>query len=533
MRLLIRQTIPAMVQSWPHAAAIAGGVFFLLGLLFLLTLDRTDLVHSHEARAAQHAHMMLHHHRWGLPTLCDGRVELQKPPLYYWLVAATSVITSGEVTVWSTRLPAPISGMLAVAAVAAFLLLRRRPTAAIVAAIVLATAIHFTATCRIARIDVPLTAATTAAILAWHQAIATPPQAIRRRVWLLVCGLAAGAAILLKGPVGLALIVVACGVWLLTERTPIAWGDGLVPGVVAAAVGLPWFIWADRATDGELFRVFILHHNLARFAGTSPLLATHPWWYYLPRYSVDFLPWTPLAVVLIGWAVRRRQWSSDPQLRLGVVSFAAMFVLLSTAQFKRADYLLPAYPFAAMAVGCAAERWWQQAPDRRRRRWGELAFHGHWLVAVGGWLVFVGLVEPQQHEVPSAAAFARQVRELAPPPQRVILFRMESHLLSWHVGPPQETLIEWGELQQRLDTAASGLPQCVVMPQEYVHAARSIISNYEWRELARWSPYARERAFSRFVLLEVRRLGSDVGGSVGCKASINNHPPTGGVNCLS
>ena len=57
------------------------------GCLFFWGLGDRDLNASHEARAAQNAQMVLTGGHWLLPRLYDGHLELQKPPLYYWLVA--------------------------------------------------------------------------------------------------------------------------------------------------------------------------------------------------------------------------------------------------------------------------------------------------------------------------------------------------------------------------------------------------------------------------------------------------------------
>ena len=50
-----------------------------------------------------------------------------------------------------------------------------------------------------------------------------------------------------------------------------------------------------------------------------------------------------------------------------------IFAVLSAAQFKRADYLLPLYPGVAIALGSAADRWLASRTDPRtvrRTRWG-------------------------------------------------------------------------------------------------------------------------------------------------------------------
>src|SRR5438094_8663458 len=73
----------------PILVAILSGSIGLAALtsplIFYRLADR-DLWSSHEARAAQDAQTILDD-SLGLPRLFDGRLELQKPPLYYWLVA--------------------------------------------------------------------------------------------------------------------------------------------------------------------------------------------------------------------------------------------------------------------------------------------------------------------------------------------------------------------------------------------------------------------------------------------------------------
>ena len=67
------------------------------GYLFFCGLGDRDLLSSHEARAAQNGQMILDEGCWGLPRLFDGHLELQKPPLYYWLVALLGKLAGGQV----------------------------------------------------------------------------------------------------------------------------------------------------------------------------------------------------------------------------------------------------------------------------------------------------------------------------------------------------------------------------------------------------------------------------------------------------
>ncbi len=132
----------------------------LCGSLFFRELGSRELWASHEARAAQNARRMLDDGSWLVPRLYDDQVELQKPAGYYWLVAATGW-ARGEVDAVAVRLPAAVAGALTVLMVWGFLRRRGRPVAAFVAAAGLASAVHFTGTARIGRIDVPLACSVT------------------------------------------------------------------------------------------------------------------------------------------------------------------------------------------------------------------------------------------------------------------------------------------------------------------------------------------------------------------------------------
>ena len=580
-----------------HRLLLALGVV----LLFTAGLGTRELVSSHEARAAQNAQRMLDTGEWGLPVLFDGRIDLQKPPGYYWLVAAAGWANGGVVTEFTARLPAALAGLLTVALVYGWLRREGRPVAATVAALTLATAGHFTAISRTARIDVPLTCAVACALVAFYRGVrgrspeppnppgppslrgkgGVEPTDLPRAVsgsassredglrghplppwgrglgggvdharvpdtsdrarsleppnppgppslrgkggdeptdlpvpnpsftvseeapqrkhpspfgggagggvdhartpdtsdgyrWFLLAALAAAAGVLLKGPVALALVGPAAVAWLVVKPR----GGGLpVPAAllgvaVVLALAAPWFLWANGATGGEFVRVFFWHHNVERFAGTSPTLASHPAWYYLPRFAADFLPWTPALALLTWWAVRAGAWRTDPLFRFGVVWCVTMFAVLSAAQFKRADYLLPLYPGAAVVLGCAAERWLASRPNPRTVRRAGWAFA---LVVAGvvvAWGVMTTIVEPAEEAREGKRAFAEFIRSQAPAPEPVLIFRAESHLLSFHLGVPQANRVEWHDLAAFL---AEPGPRFVVMPPEYVYPAGEIV----------------------------------------------------------
>jgi 4-amino-4-deoxy-L-arabinose transferase-like glycosyltransferase len=476
----------------------------LIGFLFFFRLGHRDLYSSHEARAAQNAQRMLDSGDWGLPVLFDGRVDLQKPPGYYWAVAAIGWLNGGRVTEWVVRFPSALAGFVCCLAVFAFLRQEGRRIAAIAAMIVLATANHYVGITRTARIDIPLACAVTVSLLAFYRGCRAAPG--RSLAWHLLAAIAAAIALLLKGPVGAALIGPAAFAWLIVERLvapgsvrpriPLA--SWLLIPLVVLALSAPWYVWANGATQGELVRVFFWHHTIDRYTGASPLLASHPWWYYVPRFCTDFLPWTPLLNCLTVWFLRTGRWNGDPIFRFGLISFAVIVGVLSTAHFKRADYLLPAFPFASMAVGAAAESWLASRRLAATARLGQWIFGGLIGVAVVCWLVMMVVVEPAEQTKEEKRAFAAMIRSAAPAPTMILQFRMESHLLSYHLGQPLYTFVEWSELNEQL--AAPG-PHYVVMSAEYVYTANEVLKSRKLVPIARLEDYTHGKPQRPLVFL--------------------------------
>src|SRR5438552_17490450 len=113
-------------------------LFVLCSFLFFRGLADRELTSSHEARAGQNAAMILDTGQWGLPRLFDEQIELQKPPLYYWLVTLTALV-HGTVDAWAIRLPAALAGLVCVLLLFGLLWKYGRPGAGFLAACILAS----------------------------------------------------------------------------------------------------------------------------------------------------------------------------------------------------------------------------------------------------------------------------------------------------------------------------------------------------------------------------------------------------------
>jgi hypothetical protein len=292
----------------------------------------------------------------------------------------------------------------------------------------------------------------------------------------------------------------------LARELGLWWG---VPLVLALVV--PYFGWAEAASGGEFLREFLWHHNVERGLGGSPLdHHGHAWCLYGPYFLLYFLPWSPVLLLALPW----RGWRADPEARFGLAWALAVLVVLSCARFKRADYLLPACPGAALFVACSLGRWLtghpgscrrgpagpegpayqakppgrglagrllSAAPPARRRA----ALAGLLVLAlgtVGGWVKRLEWDLPAEEPYRDYTHFAAEVRRRVPRPEPVAFFRTEAHALAFHVGKPVEVLVEWQELRSRLDRP--GL-HYAVMPPRCLHECRRRLPDLRIEEVLR------------------------------------------------
>jgi 4-amino-4-deoxy-L-arabinose transferase-like glycosyltransferase len=356
----------------------------LLSIAFLLLLavvlfgwrvgDR-GLWSAHEGRAAQNAWSMVHDGHWLVPQLFIGMPDYQKPPLYYWLVALVSELRGGLVGSLSVRMPAVVAaaaGLLITWRIGAGMFGAR---AAMAAAVILACTTRYAWLGRVGRIDMPLALCCLLAFHGFWKAFGPANRAEQRPTMGLMPWFWMALAVLLKGPVGVVLIALPTLTWLALVREPILtpWRreardlfrrlDLLRGLVLLVAITVPWYAWMAFETRGRFLTEFLLYHNVERALGSSEGLKAGPFWFYLPRLFTDAFPWSLLYpfVGITLWRQRQRLANSDEPASRGMLFCLAWltthFLFLSAVSFKRADYLLPLTPAAALMLsGWLADR---------------------------------------------------------------------------------------------------------------------------------------------------------------------------------
>ena len=525
-------------QTGIHARTLFAwvGLVPFCGLLFFPGLGERDLTSSHEARAAQNAQTILDEGHWLVPRLFDRHLELQKPPLYYWLVALIAWLKGGHVDAWAVRLPAALSALACVLFLFLVGLQSKRPLAGLLAALILASCLHFTWLARLGRIDMPLTMTITFALGSFY--LGQLDGAARFR-WHVFAYTSLGVGLLLKGPVALVLpAVVACAAWLVhilrgtgfrscrrdakndrigilscrLHTTSLWWGIPLM-----LAIAAPWYVCANLRTANQLWEVFFWYHNVERGLGGSEVLKSHPWWFYVPQMFYDMLPWSLAVPGAIYWFYRNRETRKDPAACLGLIWFAAIGLFLSCMSFKRADYLLPAYPGMAIFLAACAERWWRhrwspeaQAPtesesfacasdSERSSKFAWASFVAILFVYAVGWHVYHIWFIPAEAKAWPYRAMAQEIRGHTQGP--VIFFRAESHPLMYHLGRPVDTILEWENLRWWVNRP---MPVYIVMREDSAHEWRDHLGSGSLEEVLHTIDYVNGKRDRPLVVLRSR-----------------------------
>ena len=313
---------------------------------------------------------------WIYPTLYGGPY-LNKPPLVEWLMATGYL---GGIAEWTSRLlPAMVS---AVAVPLLYWLGRevfgqRRP--ALLSAGVFLTLLPVVRHSRLAMRD-------GVAVTLFLLLLLLGLKARKRLVYALGIGISLGLIALTKGILVLLLGMIALGFLGLSQgrrilRNRYLW-FGLVLGI------LPVLLWygAQLLRYGNVY--WQGHFISQSFDRVTSAIEDHqqPPWYYLlelMKYSWPWLMFWP-GGILLAWQHRHRSWGQLVLLGTGI--YLGAISLMGT---KLPWYIMPLYPFVALAIGGYLHHCWQQPPRWATGLLGLIAM----VALIGG--TYLGIVDQQ------------------------------------------------------------------------------------------------------------------------------------------
>jgi 4-amino-4-deoxy-L-arabinose transferase-like glycosyltransferase len=315
---------------------------WIVSLLILLAgLGRPVVSRTQEARVLETAREMLGggFRAWMVPRLND-EVRLHKPPLAYWMAAASFKVFG--VNEFAGRLPFALAGWLALGATYAAARRLVGTPGALFAAAALLSSLFFFKFSRLAETDVPATLFVTGAVYFFIRADQTPD--LRRLlVQFHLAGACIGLAVLAKGPPA-AFAVLFLLAWAIVERKwRLLGGFGLSGAWLTALVVAGWWFAYVRAAPewGTLGEEFTAITRGRQHTSASYL--------YFPWMLTATAPWSALGVLGLAWVAMRM--IDFPAMRALFIWGVVIFVPLCIAGQRQAHYLIPMMPVAVISIG--------------------------------------------------------------------------------------------------------------------------------------------------------------------------------------
>ena len=173
-----------------------------------------------------------------------------------------------------------------------------------------------------------------------------------------LCYIAAGLAVLTKGPIGILLPGFIVTLYICLRRDFAAVKDMKPLGfLLFFAVTLLWYGPMIAMHGKDFIDNFLGVHNVLRATQSE-----HPmwdvWWYYSALFFLVFLPWSFTLPVVIYKYLKQRQWPAlDPAKLFLLVWALSIYVFYQLMATKYTTYTLPAsLPIAVLAARFLAER---------------------------------------------------------------------------------------------------------------------------------------------------------------------------------
>jgi 4-amino-4-deoxy-L-arabinose transferase-like glycosyltransferase len=349
---------------WVHLIIVflAALVVFLPGLQHYGIIDPSDGLYAEGARE------MLERSDWVSPS-SNYQPFYEKPILIYWMIIASYKLLG--VHEFAARLPVALCGILSSLALLLFVRPFLGARAALFSSICLLSTPLFVTVGRVAITDVPLTLFMTVGALGLFSRL-------HGAHW---CSLAfaygaLGLALLIKGPVPVALVALLIVVYLFwtgprgSEGRYRWWWQKavllhpLLGTAVMLSIAAPWYIAEGLATKGAFYQEFFIKQNFGRAMGT--VNHQNPFWFYIPIYFAGFFPWSVIALLDIRryFGLLKKQWKPGawiPSKRANLELFSILWLLLILGIFtvlktKLATYILPIAPPLAILSGSLLDR---------------------------------------------------------------------------------------------------------------------------------------------------------------------------------
>jgi 4-amino-4-deoxy-L-arabinose transferase-like glycosyltransferase len=319
---------------------------FLVSLAFYLAFNQhlpiTDPVESNYALTARE---MVLSGNWLSPQIY-GQYWYDKPIMIYWLIAGSFQLFG--ITDFAARFPAALFSALSVTALYRFTKAISGQRQALLSCLILGTSLEFWILAKLVITDSVMFFFSSVS-LAWLY------QGMTEKGCRYFYGayIAAGLAVLTKGPVGLVLPGLIVFVFIALRRdgklfNKLFLWQGLI---VCFCVAAPWYYLMYNQHGADFINTFFGLHNYLR-ATVSEHPKDNVFYYYLVLFPVSLLPWTGLLFPALGQAIKKAG-RLNCYLLAWLVTILVFYTLMAT---KYPTYVFPAAFPAAVLMGSCLER---------------------------------------------------------------------------------------------------------------------------------------------------------------------------------
>jgi len=359
-----------------HIVFVGSILIYFWGIWSIPTLSHN------EARRMIVVQEMLANGDWLIPTLND-KIYLEKPPFYYWLALAFSLLFNSTAE-WVMRLPSALSAFGLT-----WLLFDRIKKyigrwEGLFTALLLVTSVQFTMFARRAEIEMVLTACCATSLIFYFDHL----KARTGSKYLYLSYLFLGLAFLTKGPVALVFFappILTYGL-MKKDRRALTGLLSLRGWAIFAIIALPWYIYTYLSLEKRMERV--IHKDVTY--KIFNLENRDPFYEYILVLLGAFVPW----ILTVFYKTRKMVSSLFEAYEKAYFAYGFLVPLCVMSLFaaKHAKYILPLIPCLAILLGI----WLAELAGDLGIRWRR-KFHSRSMAAVGimvsGFFLYYAAVE--------------------------------------------------------------------------------------------------------------------------------------------
>lgn len=346
-------------------------LLILLSIIFLfIGLGSFPLIDVDETRYATMARDMVLTGDWN-DLMLNGIPFLEKPPLYFWLVAS-SIKIFGTFTPFTVRFPIALMSFLLV--IGTYFLGKRviSEKFGFYCATVLLSSFFFLMLSHIALLDSLLMVFIAFALYSGFMVTICKD---KNRKWFWIGFYTAmGVGVLAKGILACAIPVCIMFIYLLfTKKLKLIISPIHLLGIlIFLMIVTPWHYLMHKNYGTFFWIEYFVRHHFARFLNSETIGRERPFLYFIPVFLAGFMPWMLLSIDMFVDGIKKivKRFNSSSEniwhrfleviktenetqklILFATLSFCFIFLLFSIASTKLPTYILPSFPFVSILMG--------------------------------------------------------------------------------------------------------------------------------------------------------------------------------------